>query len=70
MPVLFSLGLHPALERAQHQLEEGEFLFAFLGDVHVLASPDRIRLVYDILALAILEETGCAPQRREDAGLE
>ena len=58
MPVLFSLGLHSALERAQRVLEEGEFLFAFLDDVYVLASSARVRQVYDTLAQAILEETG------------
>ena len=53
MPLLFSLGIHGALERVQAQLQDGEHLFAYLDDVYAVAEPDRIRPIYDMLAAAL-----------------
>ena len=50
MPLLFSLALHNALAEVKEQLLDGEFLFAFLDDVHVIAKPNRIRTIYDLLS--------------------
>ena len=44
MPLLFSLGQHSALEAIQEDLNEGEFLFAFLDDrcTASLSPPNRV----------------------------
>ena len=49
MPLLFSLGQHAALMAVQRQLEAHERVFAFLDDVYIVTSPDRILAVYTIL---------------------
>ena len=49
MPLLFALGQHAALEAVQRRLLEGERLFAFLDDVYVLTTPDRVGDVYRAL---------------------
>ena len=38
MPMLFSLGMHPAVVAAQERLRPAERIFAFLDDVCVSAS--------------------------------
>ena len=43
MPLLFSLGMHPALAAAQDRLRPSERIFAFLDDVCVVCLPDRSR---------------------------
>ena len=50
MPILFSLGIHDVLQMIQEQLHDGEFVFAFLDDIYVVAKPHRIRKIYDLLA--------------------
>ena len=50
MPALFSLAQHPALVQLQSTLREGEAIFAYLDDLYILASPPRIRTLYDALA--------------------
>ena len=49
MPLLFSLGQHAALQAVQDQLLEGERLFAFLGDIYVVTTPERVGHVYTLL---------------------
>ena len=49
MPALFSLGAHPALQALQAQLQEDERLFAFLDDVYVVCSPDRVNAIFGVL---------------------
>ena len=46
MPLLFSLGQHAALEAVHRRLTEGERLFVFLDDVHVVTTPRRVEDVY------------------------
>ena len=58
MPLLFSLGIQNALEEVRQSLEEGEWLFAFLDDVYVLCSPERTRIIYDLLAETLGERAG------------
>ena len=53
MPLLFSLGQHPALVAVQQQLREGEYLFACLDDIHVVTEPDRVRIVVGLLENAL-----------------
>ena len=45
MPALFSLGQHQALQAAHEQLQAGETLYAFLDDIYVTVSPERVRPV-------------------------
>ena len=49
MPMLFSLGEHPALEAIQRRLIDGEKLLAYLDDVTVICSPERVRAVLTII---------------------
>ena len=53
MPLLFSLGQHPALEAVSRQLRAGELLFAFLDDVYVVCSPARVGVVHTLLENAL-----------------
>ena len=49
MPMLFSLAEHPALEAIQRRLIDGEKLLAYLDDVTVICSPERVRAVVTII---------------------
>ena len=49
MPLLFSLGQHPALCAVQRQLQRDELIFAFLDDIYVKTSPARVSQMYVIL---------------------
>ena len=49
MPPLFSLGQHNALVAMQARLREGERIFGFLDDVHIVTSPDRVSAIHAIL---------------------
>ena len=46
MPGLYSLVAHPALHAVHAGLRDGEAVFAFLGDVYIVASPERVRELY------------------------
>ena len=47
--LLFSLGQHPALEAVQKGLRNNEKVFAFLDDIVVVCSPDRVVAVEAVL---------------------
>ena len=49
MPLLFSLGQHRALCAVQRRLRRDELMFAFLDDIYVKTSPERVSQVYGIL---------------------
>ena len=49
MPLLFSLGQHAALRAVQRQLLPGELVFAYLDDIYVITTPDRVLAVYNLL---------------------
>ena len=66
MPLLFSLGQHAAWSAVASRLEEGERLFAFLDDLHVLCDATR---VLDVLT-RILEARRDTDSPRQDEGLE
>ena len=53
MPLLFSVGQHRALVQVQADLREGERLFAFLDDIYVVCSPERVGAVYESLEHAL-----------------
>ena len=42
MPLLFSIGIHGALEEVASSTERGEQLCAFLDDIYVLCAPHRV----------------------------
>ena len=58
MPLLFSLGQHRAMVTVQAQLKEGERLFAFLDDIYVVCSPDRIGQICLLLEEQLRVKTG------------
>ena len=53
MPALYALAQHETLNDLENQLRDGEAVFAFLDDVYVVALPERIRELYDLLAAAL-----------------
>ena len=53
MPLLFSLGQHPALEAVHRPLRPVELLFAFLDDVYIVCSPARVGMVHTLLENAL-----------------
>ena len=46
MPALFSVALAPALHDLHRELRPTEQVLAYLDDVYILASPDRVALLY------------------------
>ena len=67
LPLLFSLGQHAALQAVQDQHLEGERLFAFLDDIHVITTPERVGHVYTLLHVHC---SGTLPFRSTVAKLE
>ena len=51
-------GQHQALQAAHEQLQAGETLYAFLDDIYVTVSPERVRPVYDLLSEHLFNHTG------------
>ena len=49
MPLLFSLEQHRALLAVNARLVEGESVFAFLDDLYVLCSPERVGEVHKVI---------------------
>ena len=45
MPLLFSLGQHGALESVQRSLRDSERMLAYLDDIYIVTSPDRVGVV-------------------------
>ena len=58
MPLLFSLGQHPALQRVQAQLREGEYLLAFLDDIYMVTLPERACEVHGFVEEALWSVAG------------
>lgn len=58
MPLLFALGIHDAFHDVAQRLRPGEDICAFLGDVYVLCSPERVRSIYDQLSEALKRIAG------------
>ena len=50
MPALFALGQHAALAEMRRHLRPDECL-AYLDDIYVITSPERTRVVFDLLSL-------------------
>ena len=46
------------LAEIKEQMFKGEFLFAFLDDVYVMAKPDRIRTIHDLLSVKLSTMAG------------
>ena len=58
MPFLFSFGQHRALQVVAAQLQDGEKLFAFLDNIHVVCPrPDRVLPVHAIIHRDVRCET-------------
>ena len=58
MPLLFCLGQHEALQVAHRGLRAGEFLFAFLDDIYMATTPDRVGPVSAMVQAALRQEAG------------
>ena len=58
MPLLLSLAIHNALVEVQANLRDDEHLFAFLDDVYVLTSPERVRDVFNLLSEKLFNLAG------------
>eukprot|EP00973_Karenia_brevis_P050587 7023383-Karenia_brevis.AAC.1 len=58
MPLLFSLGIHDALAKVRGEMEDDEYLFAYLDDVYAIAPPERVRDIYNLLAENLFEHAG------------
>ena len=61
MPMMFALGLHDSLDKINRELRPDEHVFAFLDDVYVVAQPDRIHPIYDVLGAIVCRRTGIKP---------
>ena len=55
MPMLYSLGQHGALQEVQYSLRPDEYLFAYLDDIYVVCSPERVSAIYKLLGQALEE---------------
>ncbi len=49
MPMLYALGQHRALEAINARLHPGERMFAFLDDLYVVSTPERVVEIYRIV---------------------
>eukprot|EP00973_Karenia_brevis_P091361 12407097-Karenia_brevis.AAC.1 len=58
MPALFALGQHPALAEVAGQLQAGEHLFAYLDDVYLVCSPQRVKVLFDMVSHALTQLCG------------
>ena len=58
MPALYALGQHAALAQFNATLREGEMLFAYLDDTHVLCDPDRVAEIFVQVQHALFHQTG------------
>ena len=58
MPLLFTLGIHDALEETKDALEDGEELLAFLDDIYAISEPGRTRAVCNTLAKKLPTKAG------------
>ena len=50
MPMLYALGQYPALQHMASQLQANERIYAFLDDIYITCTPDRVRILYDLLS--------------------
>ena len=55
MPALYALGQHAAIETVVASLHEGEHLFAFLDDIYIVCSLERVVPIYRLLEAALAE---------------
>ena len=57
MPLLFSLGQHPALEAVQAQMPN-EKVFAFMDDVYMTTRPERVGVGHTTLGVELFRHAG------------
>ena len=58
MPLLFSIGIQGALEEVATSLVPGEHLCAYLDDVYLLCTPERVVPLYKLLSEVLAGEAG------------
>ena len=57
LPLLFCLGKHSALAAVDAHLIDGESLFAFIDDLCVLCSPERVGEVHKVIQFVLWSRT-------------
>ena len=58
MLLLFSIGIQGALEEVAEALTPREQRYAFLDDVYIVCQPERVRVLFDMLAGALTRVAG------------
>ena len=70
MPMLFALGQHRALVAIQERLWEGECVFAFLDDIYVVCSPERVTDIYAIIQQELFAHAKISVHHGKNASVE
>ena len=58
MPLLFSIGIQGALEEVADAMRPDEQICAFLDDVYIVCQPERVRVLFDLLAESLIRVDG------------
>ena len=58
MPLLFSIGIQGALEEVADAMRPDEQICAFLDDVYIVCQPERVRVLFDLLAESLFRVAG------------
>ena len=61
MPVLYALGQHEALQAARSELHESDVLLAFLDDLYLLTTRDRVTEAIRLVTSKVAEMAGVQP---------
>ena len=58
MPLLFSIGIQGALEEVADAMRPDEQICAFLDEVYIVCQPERVRVLFDLLAESLIRVAG------------
>ena len=58
MPLLFLVGIQGALEEVADAMRPDEQICAFLDDVYIVCQPERVRVLFDLLAELLFRVVG------------
>ena len=58
MPLLFSIGIHGALEEVAEAMRPDEQICAFLDDVYIVCQPERVRVLFDLFLESLIQVAG------------
>ena len=57
----FCLGIHDALHNVSANLNADEYVLAYLDDIYIVASRDRIKILYHEITTMLRELAGIKP---------